>query len=141
MRRTCAILLVLTFVVLTACDSPVSANCTGRRDTPWCKMSDGELADQIERAGGHVFIGFKDPGAAAGVDEYGNTLVSDSVVASGKAWLRSLGVVIESEFMYVPAVAAIMPARLLGKIRHNPVIEYVEPIFAGSFFHKTVSGP
>jgi len=96
-------------------------------------MSDRELAAKIAKAGGRVFIGFKDPGAAAGVDAYGRVLVSDAVVADGKAQLRALGVVIESEYTYIPAVQALMPASLLAKIRHNPVVEYVEPIFPGMY--------
>ena len=131
---------VLAFAAVVACSSPTNADCTGRRDTPWCKMSDSELASEIDKAGGHVFIGFKDPAAAAGVDDLGHVLVSDSVVAGGKAWLRSVGVVIEFESMYVPAVSAVMPARLLGQIRHNPVVEYVEPIFPGTYLQKTVGG-
>jgi len=77
-------LLAMAFVVLAACNSPLAVDCTGRRDTPWCRMSDAELAAAITEAGGRVFIGFKDPGAAAGVDEYGRVLVSDSVVARAK---------------------------------------------------------
>lgn len=130
---------VLAVAALAACSSPVNADCTGRRDTPWCRMSDGELADEIAKAGGRVFIGFKDPGAATGVDEYGHVLVSDAVVTDGKAQLRALGVVIEFEYIDVPAVEALMSAQLLGKIRHNPVVEYVEPIFPGTFVHETSS--
>jgi len=103
-------------------------------------MSDAELAAAIAEAGGRVFIGFKDPGAAAGVDEQGRVLVSDSVVAAAKTWLRSLGVTIESDLPSEPAVVALMQVSLVRPIRHNPVVEYVEPIFPGTFHHEVWSG-
>src|SRR6266550_4003670 len=130
-RLLCFSLLAMAFAVLAACNSPLAVDCTGRRDTPWCRMGDAELAAAIAKADGRVFIGFKDPRAAAGVDEQGHVLVSDSVVAGAKAWLRSLGVTIESEFP--SAVVALMQVQLLREIRHNPVVEYVEPIFPGTF--------
>lgn len=102
-----------------------------RMDTPWSRMSDAELATKIAEAGGRVFIGFKDTFAAAGVEEFGLVLASDSAVAAGKALLRALGVVIEFEFIKTPAVVARMPSGLLEQLRRNPLIEYVEPVSVG----------
>jgi hypothetical protein len=116
------------------------AGCTGRRDTPWCRMDDGELQVAIEQAGGRVFIGFRNPGASAGVDEQGHNLTSASVVADGKAWLRSIGVVIEFESQ-LPYVAAQMEPSLLQQIRHKSFVEYVEPIFPGTFFQSRRTVP
>lgn len=94
-------------------------------------MTDAELAGKIAEAGGRVFIGFKDAGALAGVDEVGRVLASALAVAAAKAELRALGVGIEFEFIDMPTVVARMPTALLGQIRQNPLIEYVEPIFPG----------
>ena len=45
-------LLVAALVAVAACNSPVDASCTGRRDTPWCRMNDAALAAEIETSGG-----------------------------------------------------------------------------------------
>jgi hypothetical protein len=100
-------------------------------NTPWRRMSDGELAAEISEAGGRVFIGFKDPQAGAGVDEIGRVLASPASVAAAKAQLRALGVGVEFEFSDMPSVIAHMPANLLPQLRANPLIEYIEPIFPG----------
>src|SRR5882762_5342679 len=47
--------------------SPVQEPGPKRDDTPWRRMTDAELAGRVAEAGGRVFIGFKDPGASAGV--------------------------------------------------------------------------
>lgn len=94
-------------------------------------MSDAELAAKIDEAKGRVFVGFKDAFAAAGVEEFGLVLASDSAVAAGKALLRALGITITFEFIKTPAVVAHMPSALLGQLRRHPLIEYVEPIFPG----------
>lgn len=133
-------------VVLTACsDSALppptapsvhpsfaqQAQGPSRTDTPWRLMTDAELGSKIAEAGARVFIGFKDPGAAGGVDELGRVLASASSVAAAKAQLRALGVDFEIEFIDMPMVAARMSAGLLPQVRQNPLIEYVEPIFPG----------
>ncbi len=103
-----------------------------RSDTPWQRMTDAELAAQIEKAGGRVFIGFKDEGATAGVDETGRVLASRSSVVEGKAVIRAMGVEIEMEFSDIPAVVGRMSAARLPELRHHPLIDYVEPIFPGT---------
>lgn len=125
-------------VLLSACGDfvpPAVQPGSPRTDTPWRQMTDAELAGKIAEAGGRVFIGFKDVDAAAGVDEAGRVLASASAVAAAKTELHRLGVEIESEFIDMPSVVARMPAgmpiTLLGQLRRNPLIEYIEPILPG----------
>ena len=92
-----------------------------RTDTPWRRMTDTELAGQIERAGGRVFIGFKDENAAAGVDPAGRVLASRSAIAAGKAAIRAMGVEFEMEFIDMPTVVARMSAARLPELRRNPL--------------------
>lgn len=104
-----------------------------RTDTPWRLMSDVELATKVAEAGGRVFIGFKDPEAAAGVDEMGRVLASRSSVAAAKALLRGRAVELEFEFIDMPTVIARIPSASVGELRHHALIEYIEPIFPGSY--------
>lgn len=121
----------------TAC-TPVTVEqrepCVGRRDTPWCPMSDAELAAAVDSAGGRVFIGFKDPDAAAGVDEKGRVLANPESVLAGKKFLRSLDIVFTWESADMPMLVGVMPGKLVGQVRANPFIEYIEPIFPGTRF-------
>lgn len=94
-------------------------------------MTDAQLGANVAEAGGRVFIGFKDAHAVAGVEEFGLVLASASAVAAAKAQLRGLGVGIDFEFIDMPTVVARMPAGLVGQLRQNPLIEYIEPIFPG----------
>lgn len=103
----------------------------GRMDTPWRRMSDTELASKISEASGRVFIGFKDPGTAMGVDERGRVRTTAASVALAKEQLLALGIQISFEFIDMPTVVARMPAALLSEVRQHPLIEYVEPIFPG----------
>ena len=111
------------------CASDSSIAPGSRLDTPWRRMSDLELMSKIAEADGRVFIGFKDPGEGAGVTESGVVLTSPESVAAGKALITSMGIEITTEYRGVPAVAAIMKPVLLSRIRHDALIEYVEPIF------------
>ena len=74
----------------------------------------------------------------SGVDER-TTLVRDSVVGVGKAWIRSLGLVIQLEYMYIPAVDATMRATegLVRQIRYNPLIDYLEPDQLGAYADRS----
>lgn len=63
---------------------PLAPNALSRWDAPWWEMSDFELAEHIANAGGRAIIGFKEPGARAGVDDYGRVLVSPSTVQNAK---------------------------------------------------------
>lgn len=100
-----------------------------RMDTPWRGMSDSVLAAKVGEAGGRVFIGFKDPDAEAGVDEFGQVLASPGSITAGKALLRSQGSDFEIEFTKTPSVVTRIPTTVVAALRHNPLIEYIEPIF------------
>ncbi len=119
--------------------TPVQAKGARRDDTPWRRMTDAELASKVADASGRVFIGFKDPGAGAGVDESGRVLVSRPNVAAAKAQLRALGLGFEIEFVDMPAVVTRIPPRLVAHLRANPLIEYVEPIFPGTYTAQTTT--
>ncbi|HUL04048.1 MAG TPA: S8 family serine peptidase [Gemmatimonadales bacterium] len=139
------ILVAIGCVSTYSCDSPSTPTLsldlvnkashvpTIERDMPWRDMSDSVLEAKIQEAGGSVFIGFKDSSAAAGVNERGVTLASASSVANAKERLRQLGVTVRFEYEHVPAVAAHMAPSSLPLIRHDPLVEYVEPIFPGRF--------
>lgn len=114
--------------VVSLAEQPVGRS---RMDTPWRLMSDTELAGKIAEASGRVFIGFKDPGTAMGVDERGRVRTTGASVALAKEHLLALGIQITFEFVDMPTVVAQMPAALLSQVRHHPLIEYVEPIFPG----------
>lgn len=132
-------------VILSACGKqpPTAASlqlsceaqwqALSRTDTPWRQMTDGALAAKILEAGGRVFIGFKDPGATAGVDERGRVLASAASIAEAKTQLRALGIAIIFEVVDMPTVVARMPAELVAQLRRNPLIEYIEPIFPGTY--------
>jgi subtilisin len=102
-----------------------------RWDSPWWRMSDAELTQKVQEAGGQVFIGFKEPGARGGVDDQGRVLVSGATVASGKAQLRARGIEIEMEFEDMPMVVARIPAALVTALRATPHVDYVEPVTLG----------
>jgi len=110
---------------------PSQAPAPKREDTPWRRMSDAELGKKVAEAGGRVFIGFKDSGANAGVDESGRVLASRSSIAAAKALLRQRGLEFEFEYITVPAVVTRIPVEAIGGLRHHPLIEYIEPIFPG----------
>jgi len=118
---------------------PIQAQGHRRDDTPWRGMADATLAAKIAEAGGRVFIGFKDPSSAAGVDETGRVLASRSSVAAAKALLRQRGTTFEFEFTDMPAVVARIPAAAVTGLRHNPLVEYIEPIFAGTYSAQTTT--
>jgi len=96
-------------------------------------MTDAELATKTAEAGGRVFIGFKDSNAVAGVDETGGVLASTSSVAAAKVRLRALGAVLEFEFTDMPTVIARISSSLVPELRHDALIEYIEPIFPGIY--------
>lgn len=110
-----------------------------RTDTPWRGMTDAELSAKIAEANGKVFIGFKDLGATAGVDEAGRVLASASSVVAGKSQVRALGIEITYEFIDMPMVLGQMPSALLSQLRGNPLIEYVEPILPGDYLAQTTT--
>lgn len=98
---------------------------------PWRGMTDAELAGHVARAGGRVFIGFKELGAARGVDARGRVLVSEATVGRAKADLRARGLELEREYRLTPTVVARIPAHLVPVLRKLPFVDVVEPIFPG----------
>src|SRR5258708_2880061 len=108
-----------------------------RSETPWRHMTDTELAVKVGEAHGRVFIGFKEPDAAEGVDNAGRVLVSTAAVANAKEQLRALSVTMDFEFLDMPTVVARIPAAMVSQLRQNPLIEYVEPIFPGVRLDQT----
>lgn len=104
-----------------------------RWDTPWWKMSDSELADSVAAAHGRVFIGFKEPGARGGVDDWGQVIVSDATVAAGKRSLRSLGLAFDMEHRLIPAVVTTIAPSQVARLRALPFVDYVEPVVIGTY--------
>jgi hypothetical protein len=102
-----------------------------RRDTPWRRMSNEDLARSVAEAGGRVAIGFKEPGAEEGVNDFGRVLVSPATVRAAKEDLRRLGISFEIEDRLIPAVVARISPSLVATLRANPRVEYVEPIVMG----------
>ena len=99
-----------------------------RAETPWRRMTETQLSAEIVKAGGRVFIGFKEALADRGVDELGRVFTSQATLVMAKASVRSLGIEITMEFGSMPHVVARMPAHLLSQLRRNPLVEYVEPV-------------
>lgn len=103
-------------------------------------MSDTELADSVAAAGGRVMIGFKEPSARAGVDEWGNIQTSQSTTSAGKAYLEMLDVVIEDESKLAPMVVAVIDTSLIVQLRQNPLVDYVEPMLQGCTLDRMPHG-
>ncbi|HET9983411.1 MAG TPA: S8 family serine peptidase [Longimicrobiales bacterium] len=117
----------------TALSTSLAQQTVSRRETPWFKMTDDELAAKVEEAGGRVFIGFKEPAAAGGVDERGRILVSAATVKSMKEDLRASGVSFYYEYDGLPAISAKVPVGMVKALRANPRVDYIEPIFPGTW--------
>jgi hypothetical protein len=99
-------------------------------------MSNAELIAKVTEAGGRVFVGFKNPDAAQGVDERGRVLAASNAVSLGKASLRSMGAQVELEFKKTPVVVASMSPAMVAALRRSPYVEYVEPIFPGEYLSQ-----
>jgi hypothetical protein len=120
----------------TALSLRVDGDGPSRRDTPWRRMSNAELIAKVTEAGGRVFVGFKNPDAAQGVDERGRVLAASNAVSLGKASLRSMGAQVELEFKKTPVVVASMSPAMVAALRRSPYVEYVEPIFPGEYLSQ-----
>lgn len=105
--------------------------------TPWLDMTDDELAEAVSTADGRVFVGFKEAEAIGGVDAAGRIVVPRATLQEGKDYLASLGLSLEREYELVPAVVTTIAPDLVGTLRANPLIEYVEPILPGRFLQDT----
>jgi subtilisin len=107
-------------------------------DAPWRAMSDQELSAFVQRAGGRVFIGFKEPGATRGVDAQGRPLVGEGTINAAKRDLRSRGLTFEHEFTLAPTVVTRIPAHLVPVLRRLPFVDNVEPILPGEWLSQTI---
>lgn len=110
-----------------------------RENTPWKRMTDADLTRAVERADGRVFIGFKEVGTRGGVDNLGRVLISADAVRSAKRYLRSLDVAILWEpRTTMPQIVAKVPPALVTALRAHPSIDYIEPIFPGTYDQQVV---
>lgn len=109
-----------------------------RKDTPWTKMTDAQLADEIGKVHGRVMIGLKARGSSAGMDGLGQPLVDAATVAQGKIALKSLGLKFLFEFRNQPAIVADMPVSvaLIVNLRANQFVDYVEPDAKGGLLSE-----
>jgi subtilisin len=98
-----------------------------RKDTPWQRMTDEELAAKIAEVDGQVFIGFRNPGDRDGVDDRGRVLARANTVVEAKAMVRALSAEIVYEFVDMPAVAARISPDDVATLRRHPLVDYVEP--------------
>jgi subtilisin family serine protease len=133
---------VVLALALTACDqappttvggssaSRSAAQVHSRRDTPWATLSDDELTARVAQADGLVFIGFKDPSAHAGADERGRVLATSAAKIAARGLLAGAGATIEFVPQETPYVVARIPLAAISGLRHNPHIEYIEPILS-----------
>jgi subtilisin len=92
-------------------------------------MSVAALQSEIERAGGRVFIGFKESESVSGVNSHGQRIVSAATIEQTKEELRREGVEIRREYGRVPAVAATISPNMIVNLLDNSRVEYVEPVF------------
>ena len=137
MTRT--ILASACLAVLVGCDAVLDQSdmeCVETRAfaRPWHELSNSELRIEIARACGRVFVGFKEEGAARGVDPQGRSLTSPETFARMKAYLTDRAISIEWAGIDLPHVTARMPAQveLVAELRSHPNVDYVEPIFPGT---------
>jgi hypothetical protein len=117
-------------------DAP-AASCAGTRafSAPWRELSDSQLRLEIDRACGHVFVGFKEEGAARGVDAQSRSITSATTVSRMTRLLTERGMTLEWQSSDLPHVSARMatPPELVSELRHHPNVEYLEPIFPGTW--------
>lgn len=109
-----------------------------RKDTPFSRMSDAELADAVTKARGRVVIGFREPGARDGVNARGEVLVSSERVSAAKISLRASGVAPVYECRKIPAVVATIDARQVAELRSQPWVDYLEPEVTGEYLSQEV---
>jgi subtilisin family serine protease len=92
-------------------------------------MSEDDLLARIADASGRVFIGFKSPDAGAGVDEHGRLLADARSIGLAREALAAASVDVRWAAPDMPAVVARIPQQAVRGLLHNPLIEYIEPIF------------
>ena len=105
--------------------------------SPWDSLSDETLTAIIVEVDGGVMIGFREAGAARGVDARGRSTTSRQTVDRMKQWLQEQGLTITWEFLLTPGVNATMPSSvskdLVSRIRHHDNIDYLEPSIPGEY--------
>jgi subtilisin family serine protease len=104
-----------------------SEDRVSRWDSPWWEATDEELVQAVAEVDGQVTIGFKPPGADAGVDIRGHRAATSADVVQGRQVLASLGASITREHGLIPAVSAVIDPEDVPELRQNPLIDYVEP--------------
>lgn len=132
--------LVALLATLAACAEPTGTApivCTPGQSTttmPWRQLPTPQLIAEVQRACGHVFIGFKEADAAYGEDEQGRSITSAETTARMKALLLERHVTFTEEFPNAPFIAGTMPIRpgLFIELRLHPNIDYIEPMFPGT---------
>src|SRR3982750_1357358 len=101
------IVILASLVLLAGCNegvAPDEMSCTMTRafSRPWAELTDAQLAVEVDRACGLVFIGLKEEGAARGVDPQGRSLTSAETVGHMKAELSARGIVIQGASSDLP---------------------------------------
>lgn len=104
-----------------------------RKDTPWNRMSDASLRVEVERAGGRVLIGLKNPDASEGVDNSGRVLFTMARMAEARARIESLGAQVEFEFDRFPVLVAYIAGDRVGLLRSDAYVDYLEPVTSGQW--------
>lgn len=105
----------------------------GRKDTPWQRMSDAELEAAVSEASDRVIIGLKDVTATDGVGPGGERIASAAAVREGEAAAERMGAEVLHEFQNMPAVVAAITPEMVRLLRSNPLVDYLEPSYAGTF--------
>ncbi|MGH7638778.1 MAG: hypothetical protein ACREOK_14105, partial [Gemmatimonadaceae bacterium] len=103
-------------------------------------MTRDELRAKVLESNGRAFIGFKDPGATAGVDNFGRVLASVASVTLAREIIRTAGVLLEEMYLGdMPAVVARISSAQFDELVDNPLVEYIEPIFPGDYVDQQVT--
>ena len=137
--RLFALILASCLASSCASESVLDGACTSsptrQYSGDWHRLSDTQLRVEIGRACGHVFVGFKEAGAVRGVDPQGANLTSSETVSQMTRYLVDRGVTLEWQSANLPHVSGRMAPRLdlVRELRRHRNIDYLEPIFPGSF--------
>lgn len=112
-------------------DAPIQAG--SRKDTPWQRMTDADLAAEVARAIGRVIIGLKDSTEVEGVDNTGRVGTSATSTARAKDRLKAGGMKFDYEFRQTPVVVATIRPDQVVQLRRDPYVDYIEPSVPGSW--------
>jgi len=126
-----------TFAASVAGDE-IQLQAQDRKDTPWQKMDDAALENEVQRARGRVLIGLKDPTRTEGVDNLGRVVATANGVSRDKDELKNLGLRFDYEFKQTPVVIATIPPGLVAQLRRNTYVDYFEPSIPGRWHAQVV---